>query len=185
MSRVKPPAPPEPHRRSKVWPRIGIAISALVTIVSLVILALMIWPSQNFDYPQRPKVISSEFTSDGTPVVREGDDLQLEISFCNNGTNTYTRRWADLWAPLVEDGPLRRLGAFEVPAIQSFSGDNDRDVGCIYNAEQPIGLPSYLDPNRYYEFRLRTEWQVNPIRVDHVSTVSERFYLAEAGASTP
>ena len=184
MSRVTEPQPPE---HPKIWPRVAIALAGVMIAAFVTTTLLLVWPSAGFSYshdgPMR--VVSDEFTSTGEPVVRVGEDLELVISFCNEGVDAYTKRWADLWLPDDSSKDLIRVGAFEVPAIQSFNGATERVLGCLFDVEQPIGLPTYLDADRYYTFRLDTQWRVNFLRWDEAVTSSERFYLAGEDSPIP
>ena len=145
---------------------------------------LSVKPNSDFSFEKPFEVISEETTSDGIPVVRVSDPLLLEISFCNFGVNTETRRFMDLHGMLPDSDELVALGAFELDPVQTFSGTIDRNVGCL-EVEQPVNLPDSLDADVFYKFRNDTSWRVNAIRVDSEEESSELFYYASDDAVLP
>lgn len=182
-------SPSQPASARWRWAgRTAFVLIAAVGALALWLILSLALPNKDFRYPNdNMTVVSNETTSQGIPVVRSDDPLVINLDFCNNGTNTQTDRNMDLYAAVDRKLPeeISRVGSFELPYVQSFAGDINREPGCVEDVDQPVNLPDYLDQNSFYTFRITTSWRVNAIRIDEDSITSEIFYLAEPDAVLP
>ena len=126
--------------------RSGIIIQVITGVMIVTIGALLVlgfWPSTSVTFDDEWEVTSIE---DRT--------VTFNASFCNEGVNTETQRFMDLYLEI--DGELKRGGAFDLPGVRSFSADIGRS-GCFENVPQPVIVPDYVEPGQY-RFRIITKW---------------------------
>jgi hypothetical protein len=177
-----------PPRKHIIAQRLGILAIAAAICLILIILFALTWPYDKFSYGEPGKLKTDEFTSEGIPVVRQGERIVWDQPFCNRGVDTLSNRWADIYgqandagfATIAPANKEERVASFEVPAI-IFYGYQD----LCGTTEVFAILPNYITPGAYYRFRIQTSYEANPLREITSTTTTELFLLLEQGQAIP
>lgn len=150
------------------------------------------WPYNDLVYAEgeRSLIGVTERTSEGVPVVRQGQPLRWEVPFCNRGVNTYSERWMDIYGKATESGfvdttshPDVRTASFGVPPVVFWAKDaGQSECG---EAEVYAIIPSYVAPGSFYRFRVVSSYEPNPIRTVNVTSETELFFYAGVDDGTP
>ena len=152
------------NKRTKISHLFVQVVAFILVLVALVVTLTMIWPSNAVSFGDW------EVQNEGTVK----DVLRLNIDFCNEGVNTHTHRYMDLY-----DGD-RRLGSFQLPDVFGYKGTLDEPSECFTDVPQEIIIPRYVEDGEY-RFRVITEWKVNGLSERSVEAVTEQFVLDRSG----
>ena len=148
-----------------------LAQAGLVAVLFVIsgFLLMYYWPSNAVSF------IDPWIVENPDHVVGPESELNLTVSFCNQGVNTTAHRFLDLYVDTDGDGEVDRAGAFALTDVFSFNGDSGRS-GCFEDVPQQVLIPSYIEDG-HYKFRVISEWKVNGFSLRTATVQSEMFQI--------
>lgn len=162
------------HARYSTLYKVMLTGMAIAGALMLLLALALLWPYDRVSFSDQPAdVVSDEWTEGGIPVVRAGDSLQLQFSFCNHAQDTKSIRWFDRYTGTVpgfdderddETEPVQSLAA---PDVLYYSNGVDR---CQDDAITETTIPSYIPTGYVYRYRVNVIYKPNFAR-----TVQENF----------
>lgn len=166
-------------------------VSAVILVVAVLLISLILlaftWPYNDFTYGTPGQLVTNEHTSTGIPVIRQGEQLIWDQPFCNKGVDTYSERWADVYADVsatglvdLESDDQERVASFQVPSIVFYGQEPVCATSKVYSI-----LPNYVSAGAYYRFRIDTHYHANALRTIDVHVQTERFLLLKQGDPIP
>ena len=174
-------------RRARLDVFASVTIAAAIVVAVLALLAIT-WPYDDYSYGQPGPIKTSEFTSSGIPVIRQGEAIVWDQEFCNRGVDTLSTRWADIYGQANDAGfatikaadKEERVASFEIPSIVFYGYQDICDTTEVYAI-----LPNYVSAGAYYRFRVETSYQPNPLRKITATSTTELFLLLAQGQAIP
>jgi len=159
-------------------------VSFLALLVTLFFLGLLLyWSIKGYNYYEimnSGDIIANEYTSQGIPVVREGDKVSYPVEFKNTGIDTTSIREAKIFGNIATGLIQEPIAAFSLANISFFNDEPTQQETLV-----EVGLPANLPENSYYTIHTTTEYKPNPIRVVGVESETEKFLYLSSDAEIP
>lgn len=181
------PEPETPSRAKFLFGLSWVLIAIFVFITGTFALA-QVWPYNNAFIEQSSGIMSDISTSDGIPVIYEGDKIQYTVNLCNYGVDIYADRWLDSYGPVlpetqnIEVGRDRRINSELIRESTFYSRDN---LGCIDGVSVSLELDQSAQSGIYYKLRTNNTYSPNFMTTVTNTTETDLFYLAEEGQEIP
>lgn len=159
-------------------------VSFLALLVTLIFLGLLFyWSVKSYDLfeiQEAGRIHAPEMTSNGVPVIREGEFVTYDVLFRNEGINTLAEREAIIHGNLQTGIVSPPIAGFELARVKFFTTEPVERETII-----EIGLPANLPKNSYYSIKTVTSYEPNPIRTVESVSETEVFLYLENGIELP
>lgn len=169
-----------------------LAFAALILILAFLglIIHWLVYPYDSFVISEPGPIITDEFTSNGIPIIRVGEDLLYTTNFCNEGVDTIVFRRADVHGFYF--GPDGQPATFDkdndvISASYGLSQIDffNSDPTCVEDFVINVRLPNDLPVGAYYSLRNDNMYNPNPLREIVETSETEVFLYVEEGTKAP
>ena len=181
------PGDHKPPRKSWMF-RISMTLIVGFVIFSVLFTIAQVWPYTDVKVEWISALEADEFTSNGVPVLREGDDYTYTIDYCNDGHAIRTIRWLDSYGSVDQitniDSPEETVSSSRFLSETIFPIYPEA-IGCFEGLEVSVPLGFQLNTGVYYVLRTVSSYRPNILHEESYETRSELFYYAAEGQELP
>lgn len=181
------PGEHKPPRKSWMF-RISMAIIGASLLFSVIFTIAQVWPYNDVSVEWISALEVDEFTSDGVPVLREGEPYTYTIDYCNDGHSIRTIRWMDSYGSVDQitniDSPEGTVSSSRFLSETIFPIYPEA-IGCFEDLQVSVPLGFQLNTSVYYVLRTVSSYRPNILHEESYETRSELFYYAAEGAELP
>ena len=181
------PGDHKPPRKSWMF-RISMTIIGVVLASTVIFTVAQIAPYSDVTVTWTSELEVDEFTSEGVPVLREGEPYTYSIDYCNNGHAIRTVRWLDSFGSVDQvtniDSPANIVSSSRLLS-ETLYPTYPEATGCFDDLEVRVQLGLQINTGVYYSLRTVSSYRPNFLHEEVYENRSELFYYAEEGAELP